>query len=128
MMIFFFRQPVFFVFYCFVLNRGKDWKGWQSQFVSSFSCVEWRRFDAGTLQSLFLVCLSPKLVEGSKQTKSHPNKNSDIYLLYLIKIQCKYHYTKQKKFIIIIKIDFFSKDFFYGKDEYFSALCCWKNR
>ena len=35
-------------------GRGKDWKGWRSQFRSV--AEEWRRFDAGTLESLVFGC------------------------------------------------------------------------
>ena len=37
-----------------LLRRGKDWKGWRSQFRSV--AEEWRRFDAGTLESLVFGC------------------------------------------------------------------------
>ena len=37
-----------------LLRRGKDWKGWRSQFRSV--AKECRRFDAGTLKSLFFCC------------------------------------------------------------------------
>ena len=35
-------------------GRGKDWKGWRSQFRSV--AEECRRFDAGTLESLVFGC------------------------------------------------------------------------
>ena len=39
---------------CHSFCRGKDWKGWRSQFRSV--AEEWRRFDAGTLESLVFGC------------------------------------------------------------------------
>ena len=78
------QQAVLFVKVAIFLNRGKDCKGWRSQFRSA--AKEWRRFDAGTLKSLFFA----------KQKATHKkNKNLKPNICFVIlshsqgKLSCK---------------------------------------